>query len=200
MKWRCWAMILHRDLGYFFTGVVIIYAISGLAVNHADSWNSSFVESNKAVQLDLPHERAQVTEDHVRAALASIGAADQYESFDFPSSRKIKIYLKEGSVLAKLSDGSGTYETIRPRWFLYYANRLHLNPAPMVAAVLRRVCRLTAGDRGDRPGNSPRWRRTRRPRQVACRRRRAGAAGRRHGDVTRARDGSAAGDRHPTHR
>ncbi len=129
MKWRCWAMILHRDLGYFFTGVVIIYAISGLAVNHADSWNSSFVESNKAVQLDLPHERAQVTEDHVRAALASIGAADQYESFDFPSSRKIKIYLKEGSVLAKLSDGSGTYETIRPRWFLYYANRLHLNPA-----------------------------------------------------------------------
>lgn len=129
MKWRKWALVLHRDLGYFFTGVIVIYAISGLAVNHADDWDANFIVAEQEVRLDLPQERYEITEDQVRANLVSLGAEDDYRSHDFPSPQKIKIYLADGSILAKLSDGQGTYETIRRRPVLYHLNALHLNPA-----------------------------------------------------------------------
>jgi hypothetical protein len=49
MKWRSWALVIHRDLGYFFTGVIVIYAVSGLAVNHADDWDANFIVEERDV-------------------------------------------------------------------------------------------------------------------------------------------------------
>jgi uncharacterized protein len=129
MKWRSSALVIHRDLGYFFTGVIVIYAVSGLAVNHADDWDANFIVEERKVMLDLPRERYDVTEEQVRTNLVSLGAAEDYRSHDFPSPQKIKIYLVNGSILARLSDGQGTHETIRRRPVLYHLNALHLNPA-----------------------------------------------------------------------
>lgn len=128
MKWRGWALSLHRDLGYFFAGVVIVYAVSGLVVNHAADWDSSFVIERTDFKLDLPRDRTDITDEIVVENLRRIGEADNYKAFDFPSANKIKIYLQDGSILARLSDGSGTYETIRKRPVLYDFNQLHLNP------------------------------------------------------------------------
>ena len=36
---RKWLRILHRDLGYLVAGLTIVYAISGIAVNHVQDWN-----------------------------------------------------------------------------------------------------------------------------------------------------------------
>jgi len=33
---------LHRDVGYFCIGLVIIFAVSGIAVNHKDDWNPNY--------------------------------------------------------------------------------------------------------------------------------------------------------------
>ncbi len=128
MKWRRWALVLHRDLGYFFAGVVVIYAISGLAVNHAGDWNPNFSTTRKEVMLVLPRQPSAITNKHVVASLRSIGETANYKSFDFPSPKKIKIYLADGSIMARLSDGRGIFETIRPRPFFCCANLLHLNP------------------------------------------------------------------------
>ncbi|HQL31599.1 MAG TPA: hypothetical protein PLM67_15390, partial [Thermoanaerobaculales bacterium] len=34
----------HRDVGYFIAGLTVIYAVSGIAVNHIDDWNPSYVD------------------------------------------------------------------------------------------------------------------------------------------------------------
>ncbi|MBX7075486.1 MAG: PepSY-associated TM helix domain-containing protein [Pirellulales bacterium] len=129
MKWRGWIVALHRDMGYFFTGALLLYAVSGLAVNHVDDWNPSFVIERRAVTLDLPSEASQVTERAVLANLEPLGEASNLRGFDFPSASRVKIYLKDGSIVAHLSDGQGEYETIRRRPLLYQVNTLHLNPA-----------------------------------------------------------------------
>jgi len=128
MKWRCWAIVLHRDLGYFFTGVIVLYAISGIAVNHADDWNPNFIIDRREITLDLPRERSEITADHVLAGLSPLGETENYRSFDFPSSEKIKIYLRNGDVVANVRDGRGCHETIRRRPLLHHLNMLHLNP------------------------------------------------------------------------
>lgn len=128
MKWRAWALTLHRDLGYFFTGVLLVYAFSGLAVNHVDDWDPSFAVERREVRFELPRDRAQVTEEAVLALLEPLGEANNLRGFDFPSASKVKIYLKDGSIVARLADGRAEYESIRRRPLLYHANALHLNP------------------------------------------------------------------------
>ena len=118
----------HRDLGYFFTGFVLLYAISGLAVNHADHWDPDFIIERREVPLDLPANPEEISLDRVRASLASLDGVGTLKAFDFPSSLRIKIYLDDGSIVARLGAKSGEYETIRRRPILYGANRLHLNP------------------------------------------------------------------------
>lgn len=129
MNWRRWFLVLHRDMGYFFTGALLLYAVSGLAVNHVDHWNPNFIVERKKINLNLPHERSLITEDAIRANLEPLGEADNLRGFDFPTDSRIKIYLKEGSIEARLASSEGDYESIRRRPILYQANALHLNPA-----------------------------------------------------------------------
>lgn len=128
MNWRLWARVLHRDLGYFFAGVVLIFAVSGLAVNHVADWDPNFRVERLAVRLDLPTRKADVTEAKVREALATVDPCGDFRAMDFPTDHQIKVFLSDGSILVSLRDGAGTYETVRRRAILYSANRLHLNP------------------------------------------------------------------------
>jgi hypothetical protein len=115
-------------LGYFFSGAVLVYAISGLAANHVDHWNPNFVITRRAVTLPLPPEPDRVTLELVTEALARAGVSDPYRGHDFPSSRKVKIFTRDGSVLVNLETGQGEYEAARRRPVLYQLNWLHLHP------------------------------------------------------------------------
>ena len=50
--WRFYSILLHRYLGYFFLGITVVYALSGLAVNHVDQWNPNYISEKKQIQLD----------------------------------------------------------------------------------------------------------------------------------------------------
>lgn len=40
---RKWSRIIHRDLSFFFSGMVLIYAISGIVMNHRDTINPKLI-------------------------------------------------------------------------------------------------------------------------------------------------------------
>ena len=42
MNWRQWNNALHRDIGFLCIGLTLVYAISGVAVNHISQWNPSY--------------------------------------------------------------------------------------------------------------------------------------------------------------
>lgn len=128
MKWRSWILPVHRDLGYFFTGVTVIYAVSGIAVNHVGDWDPSFVITRHDVSLELPHAPNEITEPIIKDCLTKVGEEGNYRSFDLISSKRLKIYLKEGDMVVDLANGQGTHETIRPRPVLHRFNMLHLKP------------------------------------------------------------------------
>ena len=41
-NWRAFIRGLHRDAGYLAVGLTVVYALSGLAVNHIAQWDSNF--------------------------------------------------------------------------------------------------------------------------------------------------------------
>jgi hypothetical protein len=128
MSLRGLIIAAHRDVGYFLAGVVVIYAISGLALNHVDDWNPNFVVERSTVALNLPAARESITRDDVVRVLEPLGEEANFLSFDFPTPRRIKIYLKDGSVTGTLGSREGEYETIRRRPFFFESNSLHVHP------------------------------------------------------------------------
>ena len=46
---RRWSRLLHRDLSYFFTGVLLLYAVSGFMLNHKRDFNADYSVVRRAV-------------------------------------------------------------------------------------------------------------------------------------------------------
>ena len=42
----------HRDLGYFFSSLIITYCLSGLALNHINEWNPDFIIEKQKIEID----------------------------------------------------------------------------------------------------------------------------------------------------
>ncbi len=128
MKWRKLNNILHRDIGYFFTFMVLIYALSGIAVNHAESWNPNFVIDKQEVKLNFPSKMEKINRQIIDRELEKIGEKDNYKVHDFPSKNKIKIYFEDGSLLYRIDEGVGDYEKVNRRVLFYEINLLHFDP------------------------------------------------------------------------
>ncbi len=128
MKWRKLNNILHRDLGYFFTGVILIYAISGLAINHLRDWNPSYHVETKTVDFSFPKDYKLISEDLVKRELAKSGLTEKYKKYYFPRDGQMKIFIKDGSIKVDLTTGKGFMEKLTRRPLLAEMNYLHYNP------------------------------------------------------------------------
>lgn len=105
---------LHRDLGYFFIGMTLIYAISGIAINHIKDWNPNYIIRKEAFQLNEILSHNQIDQQKVSEILRSINV-DSYKSHYFPKSNILKIFIDGGSVTCELNTGYCEIETIKRR-------------------------------------------------------------------------------------
>jgi hypothetical protein len=42
---------LHRDLGFLAFGLTIVYAVSGIAVNHIGTWDPNFIREERVADI-----------------------------------------------------------------------------------------------------------------------------------------------------
>jgi uncharacterized protein len=125
LRWRPWLRALHRDVGYLAVGLTLVYALSGLAVNHVADWDPNFVsyERESKVALPLPADDAQAAKT-VMAALHVDGAPrDVYRA----SPTQLEISLDKRALHVDTQSGRVVDEGQQPRFFLRAANWLHLN-------------------------------------------------------------------------
>jgi hypothetical protein len=128
IKWRKWNNILHRDIGYFFFGMTVIYAISGVALNHIVDWNPSYSVTRAEVQWPGEPGRETVTREAALAFLDQYGERDNYKKHYYPEPGYLKIFLKGGSVEIDLNTGRGILEKLDKRPLFFEVNYLHYNP------------------------------------------------------------------------
>ena len=53
---RKWSRLLHRDLSFFFAGILMIYAISGFMLNHKKDFRLSHPAKTNSVYRANPGE------------------------------------------------------------------------------------------------------------------------------------------------
>ncbi len=125
IKWRKWNRVLHRDLGYFFFGMMIIYALSGIALNHLSDWNPSYSITQKDVQWKFGENTKK---ENVMLFLKEYGESDNYKKHYLPKENTLKIFLKGGNIVVDLTSGEGKLEKLTKRPIFYEVNFLHYNP------------------------------------------------------------------------
>jgi hypothetical protein len=126
LKWRPWLRALHRDFGYIAVGLTLIYALSGLAVNHLADWDPNFenYEREHAVATPLPtdddEEAARIVQEHAGVQGEPV---DVYRVTD----DLLEVTFDDRTLHVTLSSGRVFEEGQEPRFFLRAANWLHLN-------------------------------------------------------------------------
>ncbi len=125
-KWRKWNRAIHRDFGYLFLGMTLIYALSGIALNHLDDWDPNYIVQRKEMRVTVPSERPDKKE--VKALLKTMGDDIVYKKHYFPSKEVMKVFIKNGTVLVNLKTGNALLERTRRRPLFREVNYLHYNP------------------------------------------------------------------------
>ncbi|KAA3595559.1 MAG: hypothetical protein DWQ06_16890 [Calditrichaeota bacterium] len=127
MKWRKWNNILHRDLGYFFFGLTVIYAISGLAVNHIQDWNPSYKIEFIESQIE-PFSPTDINFDSTAfRILNELGENGFYKSSLFTKHDNFEIFVDGNTISVNPQTGKVLQEKVTSRPFLREFNFLHLN-------------------------------------------------------------------------
>lgn len=130
-KVRKWFRIIHRDLSYLFTGMILVYAISGIVLNHRDTINPDLIIKNKTIQLDnlFPMQKESCTDVFIKGIANKFDDNGKILKFYFQNDSTAKVFISGGSTITiNLNNGQVFYESVRKRPFFHELNWLHFNP------------------------------------------------------------------------
>ena len=116
----------HRDLGYFFSTLIIIYCLSGFALNHVNDWNPDFIIEKETITIPGDYSTSNLSSELIKEFGKQVNETD-YKVYDVPSPGKVKIYYDNASLLIDFTTNSGQYEKIIRRPVFYQSNLLHRN-------------------------------------------------------------------------
>ena len=125
LQWRPALRSLHRDAGYLAVGLTVVYALSGLAVNHVADWDSNF-QSYRAVR----QVRAPLPTDDAGAAqevLAQLHLKGPVQEAYRAAPDQLEVRLPHATLHVNPQTGRVLEQGQNPRPFFRLANWLHLN-------------------------------------------------------------------------
>ena len=125
--WRKWNRALHRDFGYLFFGMTVIYALSGIAINHRHDWNPNYVIISEDIQ-EAPVS-GKLNKEQVLLMLEKYGVADDYRKHYYPYPDYLKVFLTGGVAVLDQETGEGSIDITRKRLMFREMNYLHYNPS-----------------------------------------------------------------------
>lgn len=120
-RWRAWLRAIHRDVGYLAVGFTIIYAVSGIAMNHIDSWDPSFrAESRTLVITPVADE----LDDDAAAAYVAKAAGLEAPASVYRAGDEVRLEYENGTKVTAIAE-QVTVQARSDRFFFRAAVWLH---------------------------------------------------------------------------
>lgn len=117
-----WLRIIHRDLGFLMVGVCLVYAISGILLNHMDGKDPAY----KTVEETLQFEKGLNKEEVARLWDAKSNLPKLKKVFQEDETH-YSLMLDGGIGHYDSSTGNLKYEHHSKRQLIYWINKLHYN-------------------------------------------------------------------------
>ena len=121
-RWRAWLRAVHRDVGYLAVGFTLIYALSGIAMNHLDDWDPNFRASE--VQLKITPISDDLSDDDAVARIAAAAGMSGAPSDVLRAGDEVRLEYANGSKVTAIGD-TVTVQKRDSRFFFRIANWLH---------------------------------------------------------------------------
>ncbi|BDD09437.1 peptidase [Fulvitalea axinellae] len=121
---RKWFRIIHRDAGYLIFGFTFIYALSGIALNHIDDWDPSYIHETHEYPFKLKGNR--ISKKDFKIWLENTGLGLKYRKH-IAQGHKIKAFVKGGMIVIDRHKKKAHFEIVRKRPIFNQINSLHYN-------------------------------------------------------------------------
>lgn len=117
---------LHRDLGYFYIGLIVSFAFSGLMMNHRDMWHpEKYTTETKAIEIKLPEE-SKITEDFAKDLGEKLGVDDKFRRHNLKKGT-FKMSFENHDVEIDLKTGKGEIVSFIKTPIISQSMKLHKN-------------------------------------------------------------------------
>ncbi len=125
IPWRRWNVALHRDIGYFTVAFLIIYGVSGLAVNHTADWNPNYVREKqlRTIAPILSEERDTI----IAVSRRALALTEEPDNVHRPDPETVTLFYPGVTYTVDLPTGNVLVEQTTPRPVLRAMNQLHVN-------------------------------------------------------------------------
>lgn len=117
-----WLRIIHRDLGFLMVGICLIYAISGILLNHMDGKDPAYKTVEETLQFD-----PGLTIDQLTNKWSASENLPELKRILKEGDEHYSLMLNGGIGLYNKESGQISYEHHRQRPFIYWINKLHYN-------------------------------------------------------------------------
>lgn len=128
MKWRKINFILHRDIGFLCVGLTLVYAISGITLNHiSPSFNPNYHIVKSEASVTPLRQGNSPDIEYINSLLKELGESGKYKNGAFVSPRVLRVFVEGNTLDVHLDTGAVEMEKINQRPLLFQINALHLN-------------------------------------------------------------------------
>lgn len=117
---------LHRDLGYFYIGLIVSFALSGLMMNHRESWHpEKYSTETKTIVVKLPTE-SEINEKFAKDLGKKLGIDDKFRRHIIKKD-VFKISFEKHDVEIDMKTGKGEIVSFLKTPIISQAMKLHKN-------------------------------------------------------------------------
>jgi uncharacterized protein len=113
----------HRDIAYFYLGLIIAFSFSGIFLNHRQVWHPRRYTYNKQeIQLPVDMTKDSVNDRFVAAFTEKYKIDDNVRRFSMDGNQ-LRISYVNNDVQVDLTTGKGKIENYRTsKWWIYYSD------------------------------------------------------------------------------
>jgi hypothetical protein len=117
---------LHRDLGYFYIGLILSFAFSGILMNHRNSWHpEKYTVKTKAISVKIP-QGTEISEKYAEKLGKQLGIEDTFRRYKIKDDA-LKLSFEKNDVELNLKTGKGEIVTFSKTPIISQAMQLHKN-------------------------------------------------------------------------
>lgn len=97
----------HRDIAYFYLGLIISFAFSGILLNHRQTWHpEKYTVESKNIEVKLPQEEKEISEEFVKGFIKEIPVKDSFRRFVIRDG-KLRLSFEKHDVEIDIKSGKG---------------------------------------------------------------------------------------------
>ena len=125
---------LHRELGFFAVGLTLVYAISGIAVNHVRHWDPNYSRSTETFRIEPPG--IGPTTEVGSTVLARLALDEPVKNIWRAEEGVLRVFVEGAELDVDLVTGDVVRHGFARRPLLNDANFLHLNSPRQTAKTV----------------------------------------------------------------